>query len=225
MDNYIDKTYNPSLIEKDIYDLWNENDLFKINFESGKKVYSVVMPPPNITGVLHMGHALNFTLQDILVRFKRMMGFEIVWIPGTDHSAIATEAKVVEALKKENLTKQSIGYEKFMERCWKWKEDYGGTISKQIRYDGTLSYFPRIWTSTKKDSAQYLNKAWIHKSVHKQFLINASIRTQHHNQIDCLLKHASSKRHGSIIENVQIPVGFDDRIIFQSRGVHCHETL
>jgi len=133
MDNCIDKTYDPSLIEKDIYDLWSENDLFKINFESGKKVYSVVMPPPNITGVLHMGHALNFTLQDILVRFKRMMGFEIVWIPGTDHSAIATEAKVVEALKKENLTKQSIGYEKFMERCWKWKEDYGGTISKQIR--------------------------------------------------------------------------------------------
>ena len=76
MDNCIDKTYNPSLIEKDIYDLWSKNDLFKINFESGKKVYSVVMPPPNITGVLHMGHALNFTLQDILVRFKRMMGFE-----------------------------------------------------------------------------------------------------------------------------------------------------
>lgn len=133
MGSFIDKTYDPSLIEQEIYNLWNENSLFKINLKSGKKAYSIVLPPPNITGVLHMGHALNFTLQDILARFKRMTGFEIVWIPGTDHAAISTEAKVVEALKKENLTKQSIGYKKFMERCWEWKKQYGNTISQQIR--------------------------------------------------------------------------------------------
>ncbi len=133
MGDFINKVYDPSLVEQEIYDLWNKNRLFKINFDSQKKAYSIVLPPPNITGVLHMGHALNFTLQDILARFKRMMGFEIVWIPGTDHAAISTEAKVVESLTKENLTKQSIGYNEFMDRCWKWKEQYGNTISQQIR--------------------------------------------------------------------------------------------
>ena len=133
MENLIDKAYAPSLVEDKIYGLWKKNQLFKINLESNKKTYAIVLPPPNITGVLHMGHALNFTLQDISARFKRMTGFEIVWIPGTDNAAISTEVKVVENLKKENLSKEILGYDKFMERCWKWKEEYGNTIISQIK--------------------------------------------------------------------------------------------
>lgn len=129
----MEKAYNPSLFEEEIYDLWQENNLFGINLKSSKKFYKIVMPPPNITGALHMGHALDFSLQDILARYKRMLGFEIIWIPGTDHAAIATEAKVVEKLRKENLSKESLGYSKFMEECWKWKEKYGGKIVSQIK--------------------------------------------------------------------------------------------
>ena len=129
----MEKAYNPSLFEEEIYNLWQENNLFGINLKSLKKFFKIVMPPPNITGALHMGHALDFSLQDILARYKRMLGFEIIWIPGTDHAAIATEAKVVEKLRKENLSKESLGYSKFMEECWKWKEKYGGKRVSQIK--------------------------------------------------------------------------------------------
>lgn len=129
----MEKAYNPSIFEEEIYNLWYANNLFKINLKLPKKFYKIVMPPPNITGALHMGHALDFSLQDVLARYKRMLGFEIIWIPGTDHAAIATEAKVVEKLRKENLSKESLGYSKFMEECWKWKEKYGGKIVSQIK--------------------------------------------------------------------------------------------
>lgn len=129
----MEKAYNPSIFEEEIYNLWQKNNLFGINLKSLKKFFKIVMPPPNITGALHMGHALDFSLQDVLARYKRMLGFEIIWIPGTDHAAIATEAKVVEKLRKENLSKESLGYSKFMEECWKWKEKYGGKIVSQIK--------------------------------------------------------------------------------------------
>ena len=102
-----------------------------------KTPYTIVMPPPNITGKLHMGHALDCTLQDVLIRFKRMQGFEALWLPGTDHASIATEAKIVEAMRKEGLTKEDLGREGFLKRAWAWKEEYGGNIVKQQKKVGS----------------------------------------------------------------------------------------
>ena len=133
MKNLMEKSYDPSSVEEKIYDLWQKNKIFEIDYNSKKTTYSIVLPPPNITGALHMGHALDFTLQDVLARFKRMMGFEIVWIPGTDHAAISTEVKVVQKLKEEGLSKESLGYSEFISRCWKWKETYGTKIVSQIK--------------------------------------------------------------------------------------------
>ena len=132
----IDKVYSASKYENEIYDYWLKNNFFYADVDSQKKPYTIVMPPPNITGRLHMGHALDCTLQDILIRFKRMCGYEALWVPGTDHAALSTEAKIVEQLKKEGLSKQSIGYDKFMERALKWKETYGGCIVSQIKKMG-----------------------------------------------------------------------------------------
>lgn len=133
MKKKMDKVYNPKESEGNIYKEWEEKGYFKARVNSKKKPFTIVMPPPNITGKLHMGHALDQTMQDILVRFKRMQGFEALWVPGTDHASIATEAKVVEQLKKEGLSKEEIGREKFLERTWKWKEEYGRNIVNQLR--------------------------------------------------------------------------------------------
>lgn len=131
--NIIEKSYNASSTEQKIYDFWENNKFFKFDEKSKKKVYTIVMPPPNITGALHMGHALDLTLQDLVARYKRMMGYEILWIPGTDHAALSTEAKVVEMLKKRGVSKTKLGYEKFMEECLAWKNKYGNKITQQIR--------------------------------------------------------------------------------------------
>lgn len=133
MKKNIEKIYNPESFEKEIYKRWNYNGYFKANVNPNKKPYTIVIPPPNVTGQLHMGHALDETLQDILIRFKRMQGYEALWLPGTDHSAIATEVKVVEKLRKEGTSKEQIGREKFLEEAWKWKEKYGNRIIEQIK--------------------------------------------------------------------------------------------
>lgn len=137
MKKELPKQYSPSEFEDKIYSYWMENDCFKASPNSKKKPYTIVIPPPNITGQLHMGHALDETLQDILIRWKRMSGYETLWLPGTDHAAIATEAKIVEAMRKEGLTKEGIGREAFMERAWKWKEQYGGRIVEQLKKLGS----------------------------------------------------------------------------------------
>ncbi len=137
MKKELPKQYAPSEFEDKIYSYWMENDCFKASPNSKKKPYTIVIPPPNITGQLHMGHALDETLQDILIRWKRMSGYETLWLPGTDHAAIATEAKIVEAMRKEGLTKEGIGREAFMERAWKWKEQYGGRIVEQLKKLGS----------------------------------------------------------------------------------------
>ena len=137
------KVYDPSEVEDRIYDFWLKGGWFHAEAhakdENGveKKPYTVVMPPPNITGQLHMGHALDNTLQDILIRWRRMQGYEALWMPGTDHASIATEAKIVEAMKKEGITKEDIGREAFLERAWKWKEVYGGRIVQQLHKIGS----------------------------------------------------------------------------------------
>ena len=128
------KTYDPKLVESAIYDMWMENDCFKAEPDPDKKPYSIVMPPPNVTGQLHMGHALDSTLQDILTRYKRMEGYSALWLPGTDHAGIATQIKVEEELRvKEGKTRYDLGREKFLERFWAWKEKYGSRIVEQQR--------------------------------------------------------------------------------------------
>ena len=118
----MEKTYNPSEFEKSIYEKWEKSDCFKAKVDANKLPFTIVIPPPNITGQLHMGHALDETLQDTLIRFKRMQGYSALWLPGTDHASIATEVKIVEQMAKEGLTKKDVGREGFLERAWAWKE-------------------------------------------------------------------------------------------------------
>lgn len=131
------KSYNPCDVEDRIYKFWQDGGYFHAEVDKSKKPYTIVMPPPNITGQLHMGHALDETLQDILIRFKRMKGYSALWLPGTDHASIATEAKIVEAMRKEGISKEDIGREKFLERAWEWKRVYGGRITDQLKKLGS----------------------------------------------------------------------------------------
>ena len=126
--------YNPKEFEENLYNEWEKKGYFKPSMDKRKESFCIVMPPPNVTGKLHMGHALDGTMQDMLIRYKRMCGYNTLWVPGTDHAAIATEVKVVEKMKKEEgLTKADITREQFLERAWAWTKEYGGTIQKQQR--------------------------------------------------------------------------------------------
>lgn len=131
------KQYDPKEVEDRIYSFWLKGNYFHARVENDKKPYTIVIPPPNITGQLHMGHALDNTLQDILIRWRRMQGFDTLWLPGTDHASIATEAKIVEKLRSEGTSKEELGREKFLERAWDWKKQYGGTIIKQLKKLGS----------------------------------------------------------------------------------------
>ena len=133
----LSKIYEPKEVEQRIYQQWEESGCFRGIIDPDKKPYTIVMPPPNVTGQLHMGHAMDNTMQDILIRFKRMQGYAALWVPGTDHASIATEAKVVEDMRKDGLTKDDLGREKFLERAWAWKNKYGGRIVKQLRTLGS----------------------------------------------------------------------------------------
>ncbi len=133
----LEKNYNPADIEQRLYDKWVENKYFHAEVDRSKKPFTIVMPPPNITGQLHMGHALDNTIQDILIRTKRMQGYEALWVPGTDHASIATEAKIVEKMREEGITKEEIGRDKFLERAWEWKRQYGGRIVSQLKKMGS----------------------------------------------------------------------------------------
>ncbi len=133
----LEKVYNPSAVEDRTYDFWLKGNYFHAEVDQKKKPYTIVIPPPNITGQLHMGHALDETLQDILIRWKRMQGYSALWLPGTDHASIATEAKIVEAMRAEGISKEDIGREKFLERAWAWKEKFGGRIIEQLKKLGT----------------------------------------------------------------------------------------
>ena len=132
----MEKTFNPQAVESEIYRDWESSGAFEAHRVEGKKPFTIVMPPPNITGQLHMGHALDCTLQDLAVRYHRMKGDPTLWLPGTDHAAIATEVKIVDAMRKEGLTKESLGRKGFLDRAWKWKEEYGGRIVTQQRRMG-----------------------------------------------------------------------------------------
>ena len=133
----LDKQYSPQNVEDRTYKFWCDHKYFHAEVNPDKKPYTIVIPPPNITGQLHMGHALDETLQDILIRWRRMEGYVTLWLPGTDHASIATEAKIVEAMRKEGITKEEIGREKFLERAWEWKAQYGGRIVEQLKKLGS----------------------------------------------------------------------------------------
>ncbi|MDE7309267.1 MAG: valine--tRNA ligase [Lachnospiraceae bacterium] len=143
MKKELEKNYNPADIETRLYNKWQEKKYFHAEIDKNKKPFTIVMPPPNITGQLHMGHALDNTMQDILIRFKRMQGYSALWVPGTDHASIATEAKIVETMKKEGVTKEEIGREKFLERAWNWKKEYGGRIVTQLKKIGSSADWDR----------------------------------------------------------------------------------
>lgn len=130
--NQLDKTYNPKNFEDRLYEKWKENGYFKGIIDKNKKPFTIVMPPPNVTGNLHLGHAMNNTVQDILIRWKRMKGYSTLWIPGTDHASISTEAKVVAKLKSQGKEKEKIGREEFLKEAWNWTDEYGGNIKKQL---------------------------------------------------------------------------------------------
>ncbi|MCD7709582.1 MAG: valine--tRNA ligase [Clostridiales bacterium] len=137
------KTYDPKDIEDRLYKKWEENGYFHATVDRSKKPFTIVMPPPNITGQLHMGHALDNTMQDILIRYKRMQGFNALWQPGTDHASIATEVKVIESLKEQGIEKEDLGREGFLKKCWEWRDEYGGRIVRQLRKLGSSADWER----------------------------------------------------------------------------------
>ena len=139
----MEKTYNPAAIEEKIYDRWLQKKYFHAEVDRSKKPFTIVMPPPNITGQLHMGHALDNTMQDILIRCKRMQGYEALWQPGTDHASIATEVKIINKMKEEGISKEELGREGFLEKAWEWKEEYGGRIIKQLKKLGSSADWDR----------------------------------------------------------------------------------
>ena len=144
MSKELAKTYDPKGIEEKLYQKWMDRGYFHAKVNPDKKPFTIVMPPPNITGQLHMGHALDNTLQDIMIRFKRMQGYETLWQPGTDHAAIATEVKVIEKLKEQGIDKNEIGREEFLKHAWAWKEEYGGIILNQLRKLGCSCDWERV---------------------------------------------------------------------------------
>ncbi|MEE1517561.1 MAG: valine--tRNA ligase [Lachnospiraceae bacterium] len=143
MQKELEKNYNPADIETRLYDKWMEKKYFHAEVDRSKKPFTIVMPPPNITGQLHMGHALDNTMQDILIRYKRMQGYNALWQPGTDHASIATEVKVIESLKEQGIDKAELGREGFLEKAWEWKKEYGGRIVKQLRKLGSSADWDR----------------------------------------------------------------------------------
>ena len=171
MSNKLNEKYNPKDYETKIYEEWMERGYFKPSDDRSKTPYTIVMPPPNITGKLHMGHALDDTIQDVLIRYKRMNGFNTLWLPGTDHASIATEAKIVAALKEEGVTKDSLGREKFLDRAWEWKREYGGTIVSQIKKLGCscdwdrerFTMDPGLSKAVRKVFIDLYNKGYIYK--------------------------------------------------------------
>ena len=161
--------YEPQKFEKEIYKNWEEGGYFKARVNENKKPFTIVMPPPNITGKLHLGHALNNTIQDIIIRYKRMQGYEACWIPGTDHASISTEAKVVEKIKNEGKSKDELGRDKFLEECWDWTEEYGGTIKRQLRTVGVSCDWDRDSFTMDKNLTRAVRKVF--KKMYDEGLI------------------------------------------------------
>ncbi len=143
MSKELAKAYEPQEVEGRIYDFWLKNKYFHAEVDPNKKPYTIMMPPPNVTDQLHVGHAMTMTTQDVLIRWKRMQGYSALWLPGTDHAALATEVKIVEAMAKEGIKKEDLGRDGFMERAWAWNEKYGGRITEQLKLLGSSADWDR----------------------------------------------------------------------------------
>ena len=171
MSKELEKNYNPSEMEDRIYKNWLDKKYFHAEVDRSKKPFTIVMPPPNITGQLHMGHALDNTMQDILIRYKRMQGYNALWQPGTDHAAIATEVKIIDALKKQGIDKEDLGREGFLEKAWEWKAEYGGRIINQLKKLGSSADWDRERFTMDESNNEAVNevfcklyeKGWIYK--------------------------------------------------------------
>ena len=157
----MDKYFEPAEAETKWYRFWEENGYFHTERDAGKTPYTIMIPPPNITGKLHIGHALNMTLQDVTILMKRMQGYSALWVPGTDHASIATEAKIVDMLKKEGLTKDALGREGFLKRAWEWRDEYGGTIIKQLKKLGSSCDWKRERFTLDEGLSQAVRKVFI----------------------------------------------------------------
>ena len=161
MEKELEKTYDPKNIEDKQYQKWEDKKYFHAEVDRSKKPFTIVIPPPNITGQLHMGHALDNTLQDILIRFKRMQGYNTLWQPGTDHASIATEVKILEQLKKEGITKENLTREEFLEKAWQWKEEYGGRIVSQLKKLGSSCDWDRERFTMDEGSNEAVTEVFI----------------------------------------------------------------
>lgn len=157
----LEKVYNPSSVEERLYNRWLEKKYFHAEVDKSKKPFTIVMPPPNITGQLHMGHALDNTIQDILIRWKRMQGYNALWIPGMDHASISTEVKIVQQMASEGLTKEDVGRDEFLKRAWKWKEEYGGKILLQLRKLGSSCDWDRARFTMDEGLSHAVNEVFI----------------------------------------------------------------
>lgn len=155
------KVYEPQKVEKKWYDIWIERKAFRAENNSGKKTYSILMPPPNVTGILHFGHVLNQTLQDLYLRWKKALGYEVCWFPGTDHAGIATQSKVEAELRKENMTRYDLGREKFIERVWQWREKYGGIIVDQLKKLGVACDWDRELFTMDESASNAVREVFI----------------------------------------------------------------
>ena len=161
MSKELAKTYDPKGIEDRLYKKWEDNGYFHAQADRSKKPFTIVMPPPNITGQLHMGHALDNTMQDILIRYKRMQGYNALWQPGTDHAAIATEVKVIDSLKKQGIDKNDLGREGFLEKCWEWKDEYGSRIINQLKKMGSSADWSRERFTMDKGCSDAVHEVFI----------------------------------------------------------------
>ncbi|MCX8056712.1 MAG: class I tRNA ligase family protein, partial [Ignavibacteria bacterium] len=162
MKKELSKVYNPQEVEDKWYQYWETNKLFHAEIDYSKKPYTIVIPPPNITGSLTMGHILNNTLQDIFIRWKKMQGYNACWIPGTDHASIATETKVTQYLREQGIDKKKIGREEFLKHCWQWKETYGGIILKQLRKLGVACDWDRLRFTMDDEYYRLVLEAFVH---------------------------------------------------------------
>ena len=173
MSKELNKTYDPKDIEERLYNKWLEKKYFHAEVDKSKKPFTIIMPPPNITGQLHMGHALDNTMQDILCRYKRMQGYNVLWQPGTDHASIATEVKVINSLKEQGIAKEDLGREGFLEKAWEWKEEYGGRIIKQLKKLGSSADWDRERFTMDEGCSKAVEEVFI-KLYEKDYIYKGS---------------------------------------------------
>ncbi len=208
------KQYNPQDVEDKLYQWWESNGFFHATINPDKKPYTIVIPPPNITGILHMGHILNNTLQDVFIRWKRMQGYEACWIPGTDHAGIATQHVVEKALLKEGVQRREMGREKFVERVWEWKEQYGSTINKQLRKLGVSCDWERERFTMDEGLSEAVKEVFVR--LHEKGLIYRGkyivnwCPKDHTALSDDEVNHSESKGH---LWHIKYPIEHSDEFI------------